>query len=173
MKQLLLWVGITVLMAACSTSKLAVQANNDFFLGKNFNQTYQVIINQGESILSTQAQDAITEEIDRQMQARGFRKTTEMPDIVIIFSAYHNKVKLKDSRKLDEAPNAEWTTRKMTLKGGTLMIQMIDENLNKPVWLGTASGFLSREVALEERMAKAITRSIFDEYRGVAYGYLQ
>jgi hypothetical protein len=51
------------------------------------------------------------------------------------------------------------------------MIQMIDENLNKSVWLGMASGFIKPNKSIEERELKQLL-SIFDEYKLVAYGYM-
>ncbi|WP_159102710.1 DUF4136 domain-containing protein [Flectobacillus major] len=171
MKRIFALLVIAYLAGACSRQKFAVQANNDHVMSHNFNQTYQVIISQSESLLATQNQSAILEEIDNQMKARGFRKSEQSPDIIIVFSLYENKLKIKDSRKLDE-DLPEYSTRRVTLKGGTLMIQMIDENLNKSIWLGMASGFLKPKTTLEERQIKALTRSILDEYKTVAYGYL-
>lgn len=171
MKQLFYLLLLATVIMSCSNQKFAVRANNDHLMENNLNQTYQIVIGQSEAKLSEETERAIQDEVENQMEARGFVRTSKSPDIVVVCSVFETKLKIKDSRKLEE-DKSEYTTRRITLNGGTLMIQMIDENLNKSVWLGMASGFIKPNKSIEERQLKAITRSIFDEYKLVAYGYM-
>lgn len=171
MKQLCFLLLLATTVMSCSNQKFAVRANNDHLMIDNLNQTYQIVVGQSETKLSEETERAMVDEIETQMEARGFVQTSKSPDIVIVCSIFEDKLKIKDSRKLEE-DKSSYATRKVTLNGGTLMIQMIDENLNKSVWLGMASGFIRPNKSIEERQLKAITRSIFDEYKLVAYGYL-
>ena len=78
---------------SCSNQKFAVRANNDHLMVNNLNQTYQIVIGQSEAKLSEETERAIQDEVENQMEARGFVRTSKSPDIVVVCSVFETKLK--------------------------------------------------------------------------------
>ncbi|MBC7892296.1 MAG: DUF4136 domain-containing protein [Sphingobacteriaceae bacterium] len=167
---MLVWLG-----AACVSQRARVDANDDYLPGPSLNQTYAILQSGDFRTLSAEQQQTVQQEIDRQMQARGYRKVNQNADIAIVFSLYGSACILREARLVTDSPGkATYVAGKKNLKKGTLVIQMVDENLNRSVWLGYASGLLARgSTGLEDRELKAYTRQILDEYKLMAPGYVR
>ena len=174
MKKLLCVLAIGWLGAACTTPRLAVDSNSDHLFTESLNQTYAILENADFSTLSVGQQRAIRAEIDRQMQARGYRRTDQQPDLYIAFSLYGTSMKLKDWRKVGESDRGNvFALRRTDLKPGTLLMQMVDGNLNRAVWMGYASGLMARSQEVNDTKLQVATRQIFDGYPVLAYGYVE
>lgn len=171
MKKIGVLLAIGWLAAACATQRSRVDVNDDWLPNFPRHQTYAILQSGDFRTLGAEQQEAVEHEIDRQMRARGYRKVVQNPDLAIVFSLYGGGFTLRDARLA--RPN-ESVSRKKSLTGGTLVIQMVDETLNRSVWLGYASGLVARnDAAPEERHLKAAARQILDEYRETAPRYVR
>lgn len=171
MKKLLILLSVAWLGASCASQRSRIDVNDDWLPGPSLHQTYAILQSGDFRTLSAGQQEAVGHEIDRQMRARGYRKVAQNPDLAIVFSLYDRGFTLRDARKMRQN---ESVSRKKSLSGGTLVIQMVDETLNRSVWLGYASGLLARnDGAPEDRHLRAATRQILDEYREIAPRYVR
>ncbi len=171
MKKVFLLLALGWLAVSCTSQRARVDTNDDYLSRFSLNQTYAILQSGDFRTLSEEQQQAVQQEIDRQMQARGYRKVQRNPDLAIVFSLYGAVCTWHESKLVRET--RAFSGRK-SRKNGTLVIQMVDENLNRSVWLGYASGLMARnDVALEDRQLKAVTRQILDEYREMAPGYVR
>lgn len=174
MKKLLSVLVVGWLGVACTTSRTVVDSNSDHLLSDSFNQTYAILESADFTALSQDQQQTIRGEIDRQMQARGYQRTDRQPDLYIAFSLYRPDFKLKDWRKVGENDHGNvFSLRRTDLKEGTLLMQMVDGNLNRSVWMGYASGLLARSAEVDHTKLRVATRQIFDGYPLLAYGYAE
>lgn len=173
MKKLLYFLAMGWLGVACTTSRTVVDSNSDHLFIDSFNQTYAILESADFTALSQEQQRTIRGEIDRQMQARGYRRADRQPDLYIAFSLYKPDFKLKDWRKVGENERGGvFSLRRTDLKQGTLLMQMVDGNLNRSVWIGYASGLLARSEEVDNTKLQVATRQIFDGYPALAYGYV-
>lgn len=159
------------LASACAVQQSRVDVNDDWLPGPTLHQTYAILQSGDFRSLSARQQEAVEQEIDRQMHARGYRRVLANPDLAIVFSLYDRGFTLRDARvvRLNES-----ASRKKNLSGGTLVIQMVDETLNRSVWLGYASGLVARpDGAPEDRHLRAAARQILGEYREIAPRYVR
>lgn len=171
MKKIGFLLAIGWLAAACATQRSQINVNDDWLPNFPLHQTYAILQSGDFRTLTAGQQEAVEHEIDRQMRARGYRKVAQNPDLAIVFSLYDRGFALRDARLA--RPN-EAVSRKKSLTGSTLVIQMVDETLNRSVWLGYASGLMAQPDATpEERHLKVATRQILDEYRETAPRYVR
>ena len=171
MKKIGFLLGMGWLLSACAVQQSRVDVNDDWLPGPTLHQTYAILQSGDFRTLSARQQEAVEQEIDRQMHARGYRRVMQNPDLAIVFSLYDRGFSLRDARvvRLNES-----SSRKKSLSGGTLVIQMVDETLNRSVWLGYASGLMARnDGAPEDRLLRAAARQILGEYREIAPRYVR
>ncbi|MCY7352042.1 MAG: DUF4136 domain-containing protein [Cytophagaceae bacterium] len=173
MKKLLVVLALGWLGAACVSQRARVDVNDDYLPGPSLNQTYAILQSGDFRTLSAEQQQAVQDEIDQQMQARGYRKVETNADLAIVFSLYGKNCRWRESRLVTEKPGLGSYLARKNPKKGTLLIQMVDENLNRSVWLGYASGLMASNEPLEDRELKAATRQILDEYKEMAPGYVR
>lgn len=170
MKNVVLLFIVGWLGASCASQQARVDAMHSVLSGSSLNQTYAILQSGDFRTLTAPQQEVVQQEIDTQMQARGYRKVERNPDLAIVFSLYGQPCTWRASKLVRQ--HRPFSARKGQ-NSGTLVIQMVDENLNRSVWLGYATGLLpGQHVALEDRQLKAVTRQILDEYREMAPGYV-
>lgn len=171
MKKIGLFLGMIWLLGACVVQQSRVDVNDDWLPGPTLHQTYAILQSGDFRTLSARQQEAVEQEIDRQMRARGYRRVLQNPDLAIVFSLYDRGFTLRDARRVRFN---ESNSSKKNLNGGTLVIQMVDETLNRSVWLGYASGLLARNAGgADDRHLRAAARQILGEYREIAPRYVR
>lgn len=162
MKTFIYLVACTLLISACTTSKVRVDTTLDEQVSLAYNRTYSILKSSDLKNLREYEQGIILQEIEKQMNARGYKAMEEGGDLSVLFSVYTDQFKLKQS-------NPAYANQK--LKKGTLLIHLVDETLNRSVWMGYASGLFEKESTLSERELRTATRRIMDQYPALAYGY--
>lgn len=163
MKTIIYTVMCMVALASCITSKVRVDTTLDERVSLAYNRTYSILKSSGLQGFDEENQQIIVDEIETQMRARGYTYQEEKGDLSVIFSVYTDAFRLKQTD-----PN--YAASK--LKKGTLLIHLVDEALNRSVWMGYASGLFEKTEALPESQVRSATRRIMDQYPATAYGYL-
>ncbi|MDQ1088039.1 MULTISPECIES: DUF4136 domain-containing protein [unclassified Siphonobacter] len=150
-------------LASCTTSKVRVETTLDERVSLAYNRTYSILKSSGLQGFDEENQQIIVDEIERQMRARGYTYQEEKGDLSVLFSVYSDAFRLKQT---DPAYSAS------KLKKGTLLIHLVDETLNRSVWMGYASGLFEKTQAIPESQVRSATRRIMDQYPALAYGYV-
>jgi hypothetical protein len=121
----------------------------------------------------------IEESIKSRLELQGYRLTTENPNIIVSYKLFYDNFRFQGYEQPDIE---EWTKRgneneeyqpvKYDLREGTLLILLWDNQREKAVWQGYASGLFGNPYANDERNLRRAVRSIFDKYRFFAEGFM-
>lgn len=142
--------GALLLLSACTSVRHPLQDTDNLL-------TYTVLQNHDYDRLSVQQQQVISAEIDRQLQARGYRRAVQGGDLAVLFSLEKEKFTLPGE------------TGPVAYRGNTLLLQLVDTRLNRSVYLGGVSQRSSKGAyGLQQA-----TRQAIDEYGGFAGAFLR
>ncbi|MFC0185187.1 protein of unknown function [Pseudarcicella hirudinis] len=126
---------------------------------------------ESDSILSY---EPVISEISSQMKLRGYANLADKPQIIVFYALFPNEVNLSVLRRTFRGFGKEEFNEELDrirLKRGTLLIQFIENETNRPIWMGYASG-LANKHAIDEKTLHQATRTILDNYRVFAVGYI-
>jgi hypothetical protein len=175
MKSIIMATIVVGLMAgSCTREQISVKSNNDFQTENIENQTFTIVenVNQQTSSLN---ESAIKEEVEKQMEIRGYVAREEDADVLISIAVYDKNLRLTEVNKVyvGVAEGKEKVDiHQNNLKNGTLVITMVDRNTQKVFWTGHASKIFGRYKSLNDRDLRNVTRAIFDNYRVTAHQFL-
>jgi archaellum component FlaG (FlaF/FlaG flagellin family) len=165
---------VGLIAGSCTREQISVKSNNDFQTENIENQTFTIVndVNQPTSLLN---EKAIKEEVEKQMQIRGYVAREEDADVLISIAVYDKNLQLTEVNKVYVGiPEGKEKVdiHQNNLKNGALVITMIDRNTQRVFWTGHASKIFGRYKSLKDRDLKNITRAIFDNYRVTANYFL-
>ena len=168
MKSILLaTIVVGMMSASCTREQISVRANNDFHAENTENQTFTVIEEANQQI-SPLNETVIREEVEKQMEIRGYTARNNDADVLISIAVYDKSIRLTEVNKvyLGIAQEKERVDiHRNNLRNGTLVITMIDRNTQKVFWTGYVSKIFKPYNSLIDRDLQNITRAIFDNYR--------
>lgn len=165
---------VGMMAGSCTREQVSVKANNDFHAENTENQTFTIVedANQQTSPLD---ETAIKEEVEKQVEIRGYVARNNDADVLISIAIYDKNLLLTEVNKVYVGvPEGKEKVdiHQNNLKNGALVITMIERNTQKVFWTGYASKIFKRYNLLKDRDLKNITRAIFDNYRVTANHFL-
>lgn len=168
---------VGLLATSCTRETILVKANNDFHAINAENRSFTIVqeVSCPQETISSLNETVIKEEIEKQMEIRGYTESKENADVLISYAIYDKNLNLQEVKKVYgnvQILNEEFEVYRKNLKNGTLIISMIDKNSNKVFWIGYASKIMKFNKSLANRDLKNITRAIFDNYSVTANSYL-
>jgi hypothetical protein len=173
------------LLACCLFLVLCVSCNRaQYFVGVGYpREPYEInyksfncidVQNAFPDSMSLKNETVITE-INSQMTLRGYQNAPEKPELIIFYVLFPDNVNLTVMRRsLRDFRGTDFNEElnKIRLKKGTLLVQLIDNYTNKPVWMGYAAGLATPTGRIDEEGVRVATRRIFDYFRYTAIGYV-
>ena len=165
---------VGMMAGSCTREQVLVKANNDFHAGNTKNQTFTIVQDAAQQASSLD-ETAVREEVEKQMEIRGYIVRNNDADVLISIAVYDKNLRLTEVNKVYiGVPEGKEKVdiHHQKLKNGVLVITMIDRNTQKVFWTGHASKIFGRYKSLKERDLKNITRAIFDNYRITANHFL-
>ena len=165
---------VGMMAGSCTRKQIAVKANNDFHTENTENQTFTIIEGANQQISSLN-ETVIREEVEKQMEIRGYVVRNNDADVLISIAVYDKNLRLTEVNKVYVGvPEGKERVdiHQDNLKNGALVITMIDRNTQKVFWTGYASKIFGRYKSLRDRDLQNITRAIFDNYRVTANHFL-
>ncbi len=168
---------VGLLATSCTREGISVKANNDFLIFNTENRSFTIVQEascQKESI-STLNEMVIIQEIEKQMEIRGYTQGKENADVLVTYSIYDKNLNLQEVKKVignSQNNSDNFEVYRKSVKNGTLIISMIDKSSNKVFWTGHASRIMKSNKSLANRDLKNITRAIFDNYSVTANNFL-
>jgi hypothetical protein len=175
MKGILMATVVVGLMAgSCTREQVKISSNNDFQVENIENQTFTIIEEQNQAI-SLLDEKAIREEVEKQMEIRGYTEHENNADVLISIGIYDENLRLTEVNKVFVGATHEKEKvdiHQNALKNGVLVITMIDRNTQRVFWRGYASEIFDKHKSLKDIELRNITRAIFDNYRVTANQFL-
>lgn len=175
MKSIFVAIIVVGMMAgSCTREQVSVKANNDFHVENTNNQTFTIVEQANQQTLLLD-ETAIREEVEKQMEIRGYVARNKDADVLISIAVYDKNLRLTEVNKvyigLPEGKEMV-DIHQNNLTNGTLVITMINRNTQKVFWTGYASKIFGKYKSLKDRDLQNITRAIFDNYRVTANHFL-
>ena len=139
-------------------------------------QSFTTIEKQFTVVDSSYKFQAVIDEIGNQMKLRGYQDSKEKPNLIVFYALFPNDVSLSILQRTfrglgKESMNEE--LRRIKLRKGTLLLQFVENDSNRPIWMGYAAGIAAPQTnVIDERALIVATRQIFDNYKIFAKDYL-
>ena len=169
-------------LVSCFGSKDFVVESDYSYYGKFKNYSTYAFIDQQHFDLDTLIPDLMIQKaINHRMSLLGYKQDDKKPNLLIgykiFFSDFNfkgwNQPELEDWLKKQGFIEEDINRINYKLKEGTLMILMVDRKQKKAVWQGYNSGLIDTNVLDNERFVRGTVRTIFDEYKIFARGFLK
>lgn len=165
---------VGMMAGSCTREQISVKANNDFHAENTENQTFTIVENANQQV-SPLEETAIKEEVEKQMEIRGYVARSNDADVLISVAVYDKSLLLTEVNKVYVGvpeDKEKVDIHQSNLKNGVLVITMINRNTQKVFWTGHASKIFRRYKSIKDGDLKNITRAIFDNYRVTANHFL-
>jgi Domain of unknown function (DUF4136) len=165
---------------ACSSSKDYVIESDYSYHGKfKKYSTFTFVDQRGSGDDSAIYNPILEEAITYRLKLQGYKQTEDDPNLLVSyriffddfdFVGYHQPEIENWSKRenLDE----KYDPVEYDLRQGTLLILLHDRKKRRVIWQGYASGVFGNRNFDNERYLKRAVRSIFDQYRFFAEGYM-
>lgn len=139
-------------------------------------QSFTTVEKQFAMIDTTYKFQAVIDEIGNQMKLRGYEDSKERPNLIVFYALFPTDVNLsvlqRSFRGLGKE-NMNEELRRVKLRKGTLLLQFVENDSNRPIWMGYAAGIAAPETHnIDEKALRVATRQIFDNYRIFAKDYI-
>ncbi|MEA5427041.1 DUF4136 domain-containing protein [Arcicella lustrica] len=139
-------------------------------------QSFTTVEKQFTMIDTTYKFQAVIDEIGNQMKLRGYEDSKERPNLIVFYALFPTDVNLsvlqRSFRGLGKE-NMNEELRRVKLRKGTLLLQFVENDSNRPIWMGYAAGIAAPETHnIDEKALRIATRQIFDNYRIFAKDYI-
>jgi hypothetical protein len=180
--QRILFIVIAFTMVSCFGTKDYL-VESDYSYSGNFKKykTYGFIDQQRFDLDSLIPEDLIVRSIKNRMSILGYKHTDQKPNLLIGFRLYYSDFMFKGWEQPDlelwlEGKgyiDEDFDAIKYKLQEGTLMILFLDRKRSKTVWQGYNSGLIDTNSLNNERFIRGSVRTIFDEYRIFAEGFIK
>ncbi|TGE07912.1 DUF4136 domain-containing protein [Hymenobacter fodinae] len=186
----LLLVGLSMALSGCLMSREA-RVESDYSFSGQFRRyrTYEFVSGDGIASDTSRLGEAVRDAIRTRMKVQGYRPAKRRPDLLVNFRLFEGTMRFRGYQQPDfsrwvktgyadddETPSDQrqgYSPVKMLLLDGTLLVTLIDNQTNRAVWNGYASGVSVPTGPQGELILRRSVRSIFDQYHVFTEGYLQ
>lgn len=128
----------------------------------------------------TMSNEYIESSIISRMKFLGYRQTESKPHLLVSFKIFrdslgfqgYNQPEIEDWIK-GQDENLNYTSKRLNLKTGTLLIQLYDRKQNRSIWQGYATTLYGSIDFEDNRTLRNAVISILDKYRFWAEGFIE
>ncbi|SNR69453.1 DUF4136 domain-containing protein [Hymenobacter mucosus] len=182
--------GCTLVLSGCLASREA-RVESDYSFAGQFRRyrTYEFINGEGLASDTSHLGEAVRDAIRTRMKVQGYKPARRRPDLLVNFRLFEGDMRFRGYQQPDftrwiktgyvedeETPTDQrqgYSPVRMLLSEGTLLVTLIDNQTNRAVWNGYASGVSVPPGPQGEVVLRRSVRSIFDQYHVFTEGYLQ
>ena len=167
-------------LASCGGTKDYIIESDYSYSGKfKKYKTFTFVDQTGSDIDSAVFNPIIEEAITYRMKLQGYEYTDKKPNLLVSYRMFfdnfeflgYNQPEIAHWSKT-EKEDEEYSPVEYALREGTLLILFHDRRKRKVIWQGYASGVFGAKSFNNKRYLKRAVRSIFDQYRFFAEGYM-
>lgn len=186
----LLLVVLSAAMSGCLMSREA-RVESDYSFAGQFRRyrTYEFVNGDGLTSDTSKLGEAVRDAIRTRMKVQGYRPAKRRPDLLVNFRLFEGNMRFRGYQQPDftrwvktgyaeeeDTPADQrqgYSPVRMLLLDGTLLVTLIDNQTNRAVWNGYASGVTVPNGPQGELILRRSVRSIFDQYHVFTEGYLE
>ncbi len=178
--RLLFLSAVLLTFASCSGTKDFLIESDYSYHGKfKKYKTYTFVDQAGSAEDSAIYNPIIEDAINYRMKLQGYEQTDDKPSLLVSYRMFfddfeflgYNQPQIDQWSKY-EKEDEEYDPIEYELREGTLLILFHDRKKRRVIWQGYASGVFGNRNFNNDRYMKRAVRSIFDQYRFFAEGYL-
>lgn len=115
------------------------------------------------------AHKTIKDAIQTQLEARGFERESDNPDMLVNFKVFERDAQLRTFVRQDgfsyigDGPFGQ-NARMVDVERGTVLLNFLDAESGEHIWQGFASGALEDADVKDEKTLNAKVRAIFEDF---------
>lgn len=180
MKKLFFYAIVLVLCTSCLGYK-EMPVEYDYSYKGNFKKykTFDVMKPTGTTD-SSMINATIERSILSRMKFLGYKQTQNKPHLLISFKMFKDSLKFSGYEQpqieqwaIDSKEDLEYTSKKLELKSGTLLIQLYDRRQNRSIWQGYSTDLYGSINFHDNRTLRNAVVSILDKYRFWAEDFIE
>ena len=176
---IVLFLAIAIL-ASCSSSKDYLIESDYSYHGKFRKYKTFTFVEQGNNSEDPAVFNPIIEDaIKYRMKLQGYKYTDKKPNLLVSYRMFFEDFGFMGYNQPDieawakrENIDENYDPIEYELRKGTLLVLLHDRKKRRVIWQGYASGVFGNKEFNNERYLKRAVRSIYDQYRFFAEGYM-
>jgi hypothetical protein len=180
MKKIYLYGCLLVLLSSCFGLK-ELPVEYDYSYHGNFKRYRTFSIMKPIGLLdTTMTNDVIERSIVSRMKFLGYKQSESRPHLIVGFKMFSDSLKFNGYEQpaieewvKSQNENLDYNPKKLSMKSGTLLIQLYDRRQNRSVWQGYATTLYGSIDFNNQRHLRNAVISILDKYRFWAEGFVE
>ena len=170
-----------LLLASCMGYK-EYPVESDYSFEGDFRRykTFNFLDTKSSGPDSSLQNSVIEDAIKARMQLQGYEYSTNNPRLLVSYKIFYDSLQFTGYEQPDIELFVEYEDNidqdmdpvKYNLRQGTLLVLMYDRERKKSIWQGYASGVFGNEFFSNKRYLQGAVRSIFDQYKVFADGFV-
>ena len=173
---------LTLLLFASCMGYKEFPVESDYSFEGDFRRykTFNFLDTRSSGADSSLQNDIIESAIRARMELQGYEYTTRDPRLLVSYKIFYDSLFFTGYDQPDielfieyeENIDQEMDPVKYNLRQGTLLVLMYDRERKKSIWQGYASGVFGDSFYSDKRYLQGAVRSIFDQYKVFAEGFV-
>ncbi len=143
-------------------------------------KTFNFLDTRSSGADSSMQNDVIENSIRARMELQGYEYTDRDPRLLVSYKIFYDSLFFTGYEQPDIEMFIEYEENidqnmdpvKYNLRQGTLLVLMYDRERKKSIWQGYASGVFGNQYFADKRYLQGAVRSIFDQYKVFAEGFV-
>ena len=171
---------IAILVSGCfNFREYTVESDYSYYGKFKRYRTFNFLNYTNPDVDSTTTNPIIEDAIRSRLELQGYKMSDKRPNLIVSYKLFYDNFNFQGYNQPEieewaerEDENEEYDPIKYKMSEGTLLILLWDNKREKAIWQGYASGLFGNPYTNNDRHLKRAVRSIFDQYRFFAEGYM-
>ncbi len=171
---------VITFLASCNSSKDYLIESDYSYHGKFRKYKTFTFVDQGDNSENPEVFNPIIEDaIKYRMKLQGYKYTERKPNLLVSYRMFFEDFGFMGYNQPDieawakrENIDEDYDPIEYELRKGTLLVLLHDRKKRRVIWQGYASGVFGNKDFNNDRYLKRAVRSIYDQYRFFAEGYM-
>ncbi|MDW7694022.1 DUF4136 domain-containing protein [Flammeovirgaceae bacterium SG7u.111] len=175
-----IYIFIVLFSFSCSSSKDYLIESDYSYSGKFKKYKTYTFVKQADADKDPSIYNSIIEDaISYRMKLQGYKRSDSKPNLLVSYRIFFDDFEFMgysqpniEAWARTENEEEEYNPVEYDLKRGTLLVLLHDRKKRKVIWQGYAAGVFGNKEFDNDRYLKRAVRSVFDQYRFFAEGYM-
>ncbi len=172
--------GLIFLVGCFGYKEFPVESDYSYYGDFRKYKTFNFLDTKSSGEDSSLQNQIIEDAIRARMELQGYQLSSNNPRLLLSYKIFYdslnftgyNQPELELFIEYEESIDKEMDPVKYNLRQGTLLVLFYDRERKKSIWQGYASGVFGNQYFNDKRYLQGAVRSIFDQYRVFAEGFM-